>query len=75
MKPGIKTSEFALTLVSIAGILLSAIKGKLDPTVAAACSSALVAIYTALRTYLKSQNVPDSDIPQIPQSNDANTKA
>jgi hypothetical protein len=66
MKPGIKTSEFALTLVGIAGLLLSAFSGKLDPNVAAGCSSILIAIYTALRTYLKQNNVPDSDIPQLP---------
>lgn len=52
-KPGYKTTEFWLTIVSNAIMILGALDGKIDPKVAAIALAVLNGVYTALRGYVK----------------------
>lgn len=65
-KPGWKTTEFWLTVLSQIGTVVSAFQGSLSPKNAAIISAALTGIYGIVRAFTKS-NVGDS-VPTNPEN-------
>lgn len=60
LKPGVKTSEFWVTIgLGLCPVILSAL-GQLDGEYAAAAVTILGGIYTAVRGLLKSRQLPPS---------------
>lgn len=60
MKPGYKTTEFWLTLITNAITTLGAVKGAINPNTAAIVLASLNGIYGVLRTVAKQ---PDQTTP------------
>lgn len=67
VKPGIKTTEFALTIVANIFTIFLAFKGAIPATVAAIVIASINGVYATVRSIVKIYD-PAATIPDLPPS-------